>query len=102
MICEKKAKRCGIIAFIQIVSSLSVFVTEVRSAQVPQQADAPVFQKHKVEDDPRCYLAEEVQQIVRATEGQYKVLFRLAAETGARARELYALTVGDSERHQYQ
>jgi integrase len=51
--------------------------------------------QHEVEDDPRCYLAEEVEQIVRAAEGQYKVLFRLAAETGARAGELYALTVGD-------
>jgi integrase len=51
--------------------------------------------KGEVEDDPRCYLAEEVQQIVEAAKGQYKVLFKLAAETGARAGELYALTVDD-------
>jgi integrase len=49
----------------------------------------------EVEDDPRCYLAEEVQKIVDAASGQYKVLFKLAAETGARAGELYALTVED-------
>ena len=48
-----------------------------------------------VEDDPRCYTAEEVEQIVDAAIGQYKVLFKLAAETGARAGELYALTVDD-------
>jgi integrase len=51
--------------------------------------------KDQVEDDPRCYLAEEVQKIVEAAKGQYKVLFKLAAETGARAGELYALTVDD-------
>jgi integrase len=49
----------------------------------------------EVETDPRCYLAEEVSQIVDAAKGQDKVLFRLAAETGARAGELYALTVDD-------
>jgi integrase len=49
----------------------------------------------EVETDPRCYLAEEVNQIVDAARGQDKVLFRLAAETGARAGELYALTVDD-------
>jgi integrase len=49
----------------------------------------------KVEDDPRCYTAEEVQKVVEAARGQYSVLFKLAAETGARAGELYALTVGD-------
>jgi integrase len=51
--------------------------------------------KGEVENDPRCYLAEEVQKIVEAAKGQYKVLFKLAAETGARAGELYALTVDD-------
>jgi integrase len=40
-------------------------------------------------------LAEEVEKIVDAAKGQYKVLFKLAAETGARAGELYALTVDD-------
>jgi integrase len=50
--------------------------------------------QHEVGDDPRYYLAEEVEQIARAAEGQYKVLSRLAAEPGARAEELYALTVG--------
>jgi integrase len=49
----------------------------------------------EVENDPRCYLAEEVKQIVEAAKGQYQVLFKLAAETGARAGELYALTVDD-------
>jgi integrase len=48
-----------------------------------------------VEEDPRCYTAEEVLKIVEAAVGQYKVLFKLAAETGARAGELYALTVDD-------
>jgi len=49
----------------------------------------------EVEDDPRCYLAEEVEKIVDAAKEQYKALFKLAAETGARAGELYALTVND-------
>ena len=48
-----------------------------------------------MENDQRCYLAEEVKQIVEATKGQYNALFELAAETGARAGELYALTVDD-------
>jgi integrase len=48
-----------------------------------------------VEDDPRCYTAEELKRIVEAAKGQDKVLFKLAAETGARAGELYALTVDD-------
>ena len=51
--------------------------------------------KDEVEDEPRCYLAEEVEKIVEGATGQYKVLFKLAAETGARAGEIYALTVGD-------
>jgi integrase len=51
--------------------------------------------KTEVEDDPRCYLVEEVEQIVDAANGQYRVVFKLAAETGARAGELYALTVDD-------
>jgi integrase len=51
--------------------------------------------RDEVEDEPRCYLAEEVEKIVEGAKGQYKVLFKLAAETGARAGELYALTVGD-------
>ena len=49
----------------------------------------------EVADDPRCYLAGEVEKIVDGAKGQYKVLFKLAAETGARAGELYALTVDD-------
>jgi len=51
--------------------------------------------KVEVDEDPRCYTEEEVEQIVAAAEGQYKLLFLLAAETGARAGELFALTVGD-------
>ncbi len=51
--------------------------------------------KGDVEDEPRCYPAEEVQIIVEAAEGQYKTLYKLAAESGARAGELYALTVND-------
>ena len=50
---------------------------------------------HEVETEPRCNLAEEVEKIVGAAKGQYKVLFKLAAEMGARAGELYALTVDD-------
>ena len=40
-------------------------------------------------------MAEEAKQIVDAAKGQYKTLFKLAAETGARAGELYALAVDD-------
>jgi len=58
-----------------------------RSISYPSQTE--------VEDDPRCNTSEEVERIVEAAKGQYKVLFKLAAETGARAGELYALTVDD-------
>ena len=58
-----------------------------RAISYPSQAE--------VEGDPRCYLAEDVEKIVDAAKGQYKALFKLAAETGARAGELYALTVND-------
>lgn len=51
--------------------------------------------KVKVDEDPRCYTEEEVKRVVDAAEGQYKLLFLLAAETGARAGELFALTVQD-------
>jgi integrase len=51
--------------------------------------------KLEVDEDPRCYTEEEVKRIVDAAEGQYKLLFLLAAETGARAGELFALTVED-------
>jgi integrase len=51
--------------------------------------------KTDVEDDPQCFTAEEVQKIVEAAKGQDRILFKLAAETGARAGELYASTVGD-------
>ena len=34
--------------------------------------------KDDVDNDPRCYLAEEVKQIIDAAAGQYKVLFKLA------------------------
>lgn len=51
--------------------------------------------KAEVDEDPRCYIEEEVKRIIDAAEGQYKLLFLLAAETGARAGELFALTVED-------
>jgi integrase len=51
--------------------------------------------KVEVDEDPRCYLEEEVKRIVETAKGQYKLLFLLAAETGARAGELFALTVED-------
>lgn len=51
--------------------------------------------KVEVDEDPRCYTDEEVKRIFDAAEGQYKLLFLLAAETGARAGELFALTVED-------
>jgi integrase len=51
--------------------------------------------KIEVDDDPRCYTEQEVKQIVGAANGQYKLLFLLAAETGARAGELFALTAED-------
>lgn len=51
--------------------------------------------KVEVDEDPRCYTEEEVKRVVDAAEGQYKLLFLLAAETGARAGELFALTVQD-------
>jgi integrase len=49
--------------------------------------------KVEVDEYPRCYTEEEVKRVVAAAEGQYKLLFLLAAETGARAGELFALTV---------
>ena len=51
--------------------------------------------KIEVDEDPRCYDEEEVKRVVATAEGQYKLLFLLAAETGARAGELFALSVED-------
>ena len=42
-----------------------------------------------------CYTPEEMSKIVSASQGMWKVLFATAAETGARAGELYALEVPD-------
>jgi integrase len=47
------------------------------------------------EIEQRWFTAEEVEKIVEAAEGQYKVLFRLAYHTGCRCGELFALRVED-------
>jgi integrase len=86
------------------VSSFSYGITTVKGiVKTLQTALGKKFGRGKisypsneeVETEPRCNLAEEVEKIVGAAKGQYKVLFKLAAEMGARAGELYALTVDD-------
>jgi integrase len=47
------------------------------------------------EEEQRWFTAVEVEKIVEAAEGQYKVLFRLAYATGMRAGELFGLHVTD-------
>jgi integrase len=47
------------------------------------------------EIEQRWFTAEEVEKIIKAAEGQYKVLFRLAYHTGCRCGELFALRVED-------
>lgn len=45
------------------------------------------------EIEQRWFTSEEVERIIEAAEGQYKVLFRLAYHTGCRCGELFALRV---------
>jgi integrase len=47
------------------------------------------------EEEQRWFTAVEVEKIVEAAEGQYKVLFRLAYASGMRAGELFGLHVTD-------
>jgi integrase len=47
------------------------------------------------EEEPVCYTPEQMSAIVAEAQGTWKVLFATAAETGARAGELYALEVKD-------
>jgi Phage integrase family len=49
------------------------------------------------ESEPACYSQEQVQRILGAAEGQYKILFATAAGTGMRAGELYGLQVEDAD-----
>lgn len=45
--------------------------------------------------EQRWFTPEEVEKIIEAAQGQYKVLFRLAYHTGCRCGELFALRVED-------
>ena len=47
------------------------------------------------EEEQRWFAEEEVEKIIEAAEGQYKVLFHLAYTTGMRAGELFGLRVED-------
>ena len=47
------------------------------------------------ERETACYSQEQVERILGAAEGQYKILFATAAGTGMRAGELYGLQVED-------
>jgi integrase len=47
------------------------------------------------EDEQRWFTEEEVEKIIEAANGQYRVLFRLAYATGMRAGELFGLYVDD-------
>jgi integrase len=49
------------------------------------------------EIEQRWFTAEEVERIIEATEGQYKVLFRLAYHSGCRCGELFAMRVEDCD-----
>jgi integrase len=47
------------------------------------------------QEEAVCYTPDEMKKIVAEAQGMWKVLFATAAETGARAGELYALEVPD-------
>jgi integrase len=47
------------------------------------------------EIEQRWFTADEVEKIIEAAEGQYKVLFRLAYHSGCRCGELFAMRVKD-------
>jgi integrase len=47
------------------------------------------------EIEQRWFTPDEVEKIIEAAEGQYKILFRLAYNTGMRAGELFGLRVED-------
>jgi integrase len=47
------------------------------------------------QEEPVCYTPEEMGSIISQAQGMWKVLFATAAETGARAGELYGLEVAD-------
>ena len=47
------------------------------------------------EEEQRWFTAEEVEEIVEAADGQYRVLFRLAYASGMRAGELFGLHIAD-------
>lgn len=46
-------------------------------------------------EETRCFTPEEMQALIENSEGLYKVLYSIAAETGMRAGELYALEITD-------
>ena len=48
-----------------------------------------------VQEEAVCYTPEEMSRIVSEAQGMWRILFATAAETGARAGELYALEVPD-------
>jgi integrase len=65
-----------------------------------KQNDKPKWARYPTlpdiaEDEQRWFTPEEVQRIVEAARGQYKVLFHLAAYTGLRFGELAGLHVED-------
>jgi integrase len=47
------------------------------------------------QEESVCYTPEEMGSIIAQAQGMWKVLFATAAETGARAGELYGLEVAD-------
>src|SRR6516165_5140138 len=49
------------------------------------------------EIEQRWFTAEEVERIIEATEGQYKVLFRLAYHSGCRCGELFVMRDEDCD-----
>jgi integrase len=46
-------------------------------------------------DEARCFTPQEMSDIIKAATGMYQILYAVAAETGARAGELYGLEVTD-------
>jgi len=47
------------------------------------------------QEEAVCYTPEEMGRIIAQAQGMWRVLFATAAETGARAGELYGLEVAD-------
>jgi integrase len=59
----------------------------------PREIRYPSLMRER--EETRCFTPEEMKSLIENAEGVYKLLFAIAAETGARAGELFALEITD-------